>query len=83
MATTLTDYCTLFPDRAFGRDWSACCMVHDLAYGADGSRMAADLELASCVTQATGWHGLGALMFAGVAAFGWWFRRKGKKERSA
>lgn len=81
MATSAVDYCTLFPDRAFGKDWSSCCMLHDLAYSADGARMAADLDLAMCVTQSTGSYGLGALMGAGVIAFGWYFRRKTKKEK--
>lgn len=76
----MDDHCTLFPDRAFGKDWSQCCKAHDEAYGGTVARLDADRELMMCVAQTTGWEPLGALMFAGVALFGWYFRRKGKKE---
>ena len=41
--------------------------------------IAADKGLAMCVVETTGWEGLGALMFLGVFAFGWMFRRKRKQ----
>jgi hypothetical protein len=77
------DYCTLFPDRLGHKDWSNCCKAHDAAYAGTGARLAADRELAACVAAETGWDGLAVVMFAGVATFGWWFRRKGKSNTAA
>jgi hypothetical protein len=71
----MADYCTLWPDQALGKDWSLCCKAHDEAYQLAGSRLVADLDLARCVANETGWDGLAALMLAGVMAFGWIFRR--------
>lgn len=74
------DYCTLFPDRGFGKDWSACCKAHDEAYGGTVARFDADRELAICVAKETGWDGLAGLMLIGVVLAGWIFRRKGKSD---
>lgn len=79
----MADYCTLWPDRALGKDWSACCKAHDEAYAGTGVRWDADARLALCVASQTGWDGLAVVMFVGVATFGGMFRRwralKGKK----
>ncbi len=74
------DYCTLFPDRAAGRDWSHCCQQHDLAYTlGTPSRPEADAQLAQCVADATGWSALAVLMWAGVALFGGIFWRRARR----
>lgn len=70
------DYCTFWPDRIGPADWSQCCKAHDLAYAGSGDRLAADLDLARCVLDQTGWHVLPLVMLAGVVAFGWLFRRR-------
>lgn len=69
----MTDDCTWWWEGA----WSHCCRAHDLAYAGDGPRLAADWALAKCVAS-TGYPGMAAIMFVGVALFGWWFRRRGK-----
>jgi hypothetical protein len=74
------DYCTLWPDRLFGLDWSACCRLHDIAYGsvATASKAQADQALFQCVLEVTGWHSFAAVMFVGVSVFGWiFFKKKG------
>lgn len=68
------NHCTLWPDRLGSLDWSACCRAHDLAYDAGVNRLAADLELARCVAGVSPF--MAAVMFAGVAAFGWLFYRR-------
>lgn len=72
----MNNYCTFWPDRAFGKDWSGCCMAHDQAYAGTVARHAADAELARCVAAETGWDGLAFVMLAGVTLFGWYFRRR-------
>ncbi len=75
------DHCTLWPDRLAGRDWSACCAQHDRAYAdPDVTRLAADLELAACVAEV--WPAMALVMFAGVCAFGWAFRRTRRRQRA-
>ncbi|BAP94477.1 hypothetical protein [Aurantimonas phage AmM-1] len=74
----MPDHCTLWPDRLGGIDWSACCKAHDGAYDLGGdaaARLAADLDLASCVAAVAGWP-MATLMFFGVAIFGWLFWRR-------
>lgn len=76
----LPNHCTLFPDRAMGRDWSHCCQAHDLAYSLGvPTRPEADLQLARCVADATGWGWLASLMWAGVVLFGGLFWRRARK----
>ena len=68
-----TDGCSLFPDRAEGKDWCLCCVRHDVAYWRGGSsdeRLAADRELRACVARSTGSDALARTMFAGVRAGG-------------
>lgn len=72
----MADHCTAWPDRAFGLDWSHCCAAHDLAYETGAPRIAADLDLAACVSAATGWHWMAGLMFVGVLFFGWAFKAR-------
>lgn len=79
MNILMANYCTLWPDHALGKDWSNCCAAHDFAYGQEGSRLVADLDLARCVAVETGWDGLAGLMLCGVMAFGWMFRRRKPK----
>lgn len=64
------DHCTLFPEGS----WGACCAQHDIDYAdITIARLTADLDLAACVAAVGGWP-MAALMFAGVTAFGWYFR---------
>ena len=67
-----SDGCTGWPEGS----WSACCVVHDAAY--DNPlipRLTADLDLAWCVAEVAGWP-MALVMFAGVALFGWTYRRR-------
>jgi len=66
-----SDGCSLFPDKsnATGKDWSRCCVCHDLVYwagGTAGERRKADLELKECVAGITHKESLANLMHAGV-----------------
>jgi hypothetical protein len=74
------DYCTNWPDRLFGKDWSQCCLAHDIAYALPGSKLEADLDLGRCVLDATGWWWMAALMVAGVTVFGGSYWKSSKKE---
>lgn len=70
-----TDGCSMFPDRSRtqGKDWSCCCVAHDLAYWRGGSwaeRVLADEALRQCVIERTGDRPLADLMHAGVRAGG-------------
>lgn len=73
------DHCTLWPDRLFGLDWSQCCAAHDAAYTLADTRWNADVALFHCVSAATHSQWFAGLMFAGVAVFGRWFWKKGRK----
>lgn len=70
-----TDGCSMFPDRALAgkADWCGCCVAHDLAYwrgGTAAERLAADRELAQCVTASSHDAALAQTMLAGVRAGG-------------
>lgn len=66
----MTDYCTLWPDRVFGLDYSHCCAQHDLDYAMGLEGLASDLRLASCVIETSGWLTLWAtLMLIGVVLY--------------
>ena len=69
------DYCTFFPDGS----WSHCCKAHDKAYEMQGDKHTADIELYSCVKEASP-SGLtwlvAVLMLAGVSLFGRKFYKK-------
>lgn len=74
-----TDGCSSFPDGppAEPTRWRACCVEHDLAYWAGGSRqerLDADDELAVCVEKVEN-KVLADAMWAGVRAGGspYWF----------
>lgn len=66
--TFQSDQCTFWPDSSFSKDWSHCCVQHDLYYWAGGSekaRESVDQELKSCIQESSG--PLNArLMFLGV-----------------
>jgi len=69
-----TDGCSSFPDGTLlNRElWLQCCINHDLAYWQGGTyqeRLAADRQLAQCVT-AVGGPVIGGLMFHGVRVGG-------------
>lgn len=80
-----SDGCTLWIDAWRGRDMRACCAAHDLAYsiGAPPKEFA-DLELAACVTRATGDPVMAAIMWLGVALCGglWWRRCRRRDSRA-
>lgn len=73
----MADYCTLWPDRLLGVDFSTCCLRHDLDYIAGVGRWHADQALAACVAHA-GLPFTGFVMGAGVGLFGWLFYRRRK-----
>jgi len=73
----MTDYCTLWPDRLFGVDYSQCCLQHDLAYLAGLPRIEADLALGLCVAE-SGLPIIGVLMALATMAFGWFFYRRNR-----
>ena len=75
----MPDYCTSWPDRLFGKDWSHCCLAHDVAYSLPGSQFEDDIELMRCVAEATGWWPLAAAMFLGVVLFGKRYRKRARK----
>lgn len=61
------DYCTLWPDRIFGLDYSHCCAAHDLDYAMGLEGLASDLRLAGCVIETSATLALWAgLMLMGV-----------------
>lgn len=68
------DWCTLFPDKIFGRDISKCCKAHDESYLVPGihNKIIGDFKLWLCVVK--GYNPLmwivGTLMFIGVSIFG-------------
>ncbi|WP_279480241.1 hypothetical protein [Aureimonas sp. SK2] len=67
------DHCSLWPDRLFGLDWSACCAAHD----ASALDLASHLALGSCVGHV--WPLMGVAMAAGVIVLGkpyGWLKRK-------
>ena len=66
-----SDGCSLFPDQniILQKDWSACCLEHDIAYwqgGTKAQRMTADSLLRVCVLKRTGSKKLAELMYKGV-----------------
>lgn len=71
----VADYCTLFIEGS----WGHCCQVHDKAYETQVPKRQADLELYTCVKEASPsgltWI-IAALMFAGVSLFGRKFYKK-------
>jgi hypothetical protein len=69
-----SDGCSLFPDGTpeHPKLWKKCCVVHDIAYWAGGTRderRQADLELRDCVA-ATGHPSIAELMYLGVRGGG-------------
>lgn len=78
------DYCTLFPDKLFGVDYSLCCFLHDIAYGGLADRKEADIALRDCVSLLFSETNLilgavvATLMYLGVRLFGRSFYRQGK-----
>ena len=68
----MADYCTLWPEG----NWSHCCKAHDIAYELGTGKIAADLELITCVAQQS--QIMGVVMGAGVLTFGWLFYYKRK-----
>ena len=77
----MPDQCTLWWDRLLGRDWSACCAAHDLAYDTGVDRGLADAALAACVSAVTGWPWWGWLMWAGVTFGGGWFYGRATRDQ--
>jgi hypothetical protein len=74
------DYCTLWPDKLWGVDYSACCAAHDLAYLTGANRLLADAELAKCVAQA-GLPFTGFLMGGATTIAGWLFYRRVRRSK--
>lgn len=81
----MQDYCTLWPDSLFNRNWSHCCKQHDVAYDLGVDRALADDVLAACVAQVTNWPWFAFVMFCGVSVFGRvaWHRAKKKRLKQA
>ncbi|MCK5934500.1 MAG: hypothetical protein KAG89_20295 [Fulvimarina manganoxydans] len=72
------DYCTGW----FEGSWASCCAAHDLAYADPAiGRLSADWALAQCVAATSGGPVMAAIMFGGVALFGWFFRWLGQRRR--
>jgi len=89
-----SDGCTLFPDKSLitGKDWSCCCLRHDIAYwkgGTEEDRLQADRKLKACILKKTGNAELAEMVFQGVRlggspyfynwyrwGYGWKFDRK-------
>lgn len=64
------DYCTLWPDRIFGVDYSHCCAAHDLDYAMGIEGLASDLRLFGCVIETSMTLTLWAtLMLIGVVLY--------------
>lgn len=60
--------CTLWFDRLWQWDWSACCVAHDHAYATLVPKAVADAALAACVNGVL--PGMGDVMWWGVTLFG-------------
>lgn len=74
----IVDHCTLW----FEGTWAHCCAAHDLAYANPAiGRLSADWALAQCVAATSGGPVMAAIMFGGVALFGWFFRWRGQRRR--
>lgn len=76
----MPDYCTGWFDRIGDADWSACCRAHDIAYGLGADKLAADIDLATCVASVAGWP-MAMVMFIGVVTFGLPFWIEGRRKR--
>jgi hypothetical protein len=90
----VSDGCSLVPDASLigDSDWCSCCYVHDIAYWMGGTteqRLAADIALEVCVTEASDSETLANVMYQGVRlggspyldtpfrwGFGWSYARK-------
>lgn len=70
--TKIKDYCTNFPDKILGKDYSFCCYIHDIQYNhkyATMSRWQADKDLFKCVKKRRGLL-VATMMWLGVRIFG-------------
>jgi hypothetical protein len=70
------DHCTFWPDGMLELNWSNCCLNHDIAYQFGADRFASDIALYQCVAAQN--HIMAAIMFCGLALFGWLFYRRNK-----
>lgn len=69
-----SDWCTCWPDKWRGYDYSACCQKHDEDYAnPEVSRWEADRDLFRCVWKES-YLVWACVMFTGVRCFGWAFR---------
>lgn len=72
LADFVSDGCSHWPDEWRGKNFTRCCIKHDIEYWVGGSsdeRFIADCELAICVTKITG-HKMAETMLIGVRAGG-------------
>lgn len=73
------NHCTLWPDAWAGIWYGYCCAAHDVAYGAGLPRLAADNNLARCIS-AAGLPLMALVVRIGVRLFGYHFWRAPRRD---
>jgi len=75
------DYCSNFPDKILGKNYSYCCYIHDMHYSdiplasEKMTRLKADNALFGCVRRKRGLV-VASLMWIGVRIFGGKYYRR-------